>query len=321
MTSNTDTDYSGDVTLTGDAEPPVKIAHERTLENVYIKPDSIDGDLTIKNAEYIYTNQETGGSTNMGTPNTEISGDLDDGYVEDVEGGLIIDGAEDVFIAHNAVSGTIQSVGEEQQFTDEDDTTPPSLNAFDADITGWQQRETIESPTTGVIVSGWDNSVTITDVTEDIHVYVLGGNNTIDVEGQRATVTLHLTGSGNSVELSPYLDIAVGTDSGIENSVDQTSFPVDDLIETTKNEAYSDVFIGRKKVTYQGPARDKNTCPGCGAEADAVIERHQTDAFFVFGHPVYRFDSGGVSYQCEECSENAMPEVKLTEEERKNLFQ
>lgn len=318
---STNTDYSGDITLTGDAKAPVELSNKHNLENVYIKPNSVDGDLAIKNVEYVFTNQETGGSTNMGTVSTEISGDLDDGYVENVNGGLVIDGADDVFIAHNAVSGTIQSVGEEQQFRDESDTKPPSLSVFDRDVTGWQQQETVNSPTTGVSVNGCENNVTIKDVTDNIHVYVLGWNNNVRINAKRATVTLHMTGSHNTIEVNPYTDLEIATNSGIENAIEQDTFPVTDLIESSKSEAYNDAFFGRRKITYQEPAMDKDICPGCGAKADAVIERHQEDAFFILSYPLYHFETGDVSYECEECSGNAMPKVELTEAERKDILQ
>lgn len=323
--SETDThsEYTGDVTLTGDVQTPVRIGTEDTLENVYVMPNSVTGDLLIKNAEYVFTNIETTGDTSIDTPTVDIAGSLDDGYIKPggVEGDLIIENAEDVCIAHNAVNGEIKSVGEEQQFHDTSDTTPPSHSTYDTVIDGWQQTRTITSPTTAVGVHGCENSITINDLQENIHVYVLGWKNKVRINGKRSNVTLHFTGSHNTVEVNPYIDLTIATNTGIENEITQDTYPVSDLIQTDKSEAYNNAFFGRKKVTYQEPATSEDICPNCGADADAVIERHQEDAFFIFSYPMYHFETTSASYECEECSIDAEPKVELNETERKDILQ
>ena len=54
--------------------------------------------------------------------------------------------------------------------------------------------------------------------------------------------------------------------------------------------------------------------------ADAIVERHREDAFLFFGYPIYQFEAHGGSYECEECSAHAHPDVQLSESERKDLF-
>jgi hypothetical protein len=286
-------------------------------------PESVNGDLTIQNAEYIFTNEETTGDTDIGSINTNIHGSLDDGYVEPngVDGDLLITDVEDVFIAHNAVSGEINTIGEEQRFTDTSDVEPPSNSVYDSVISGWQQDRTISNPTTGVGVYGCSCDITINDVTDNIHVYVLGWDNTVRINAKQTTVTLHVTGSHNTIEVSPYTDLHIATDSGIENNVSQDTYPVSELIKTDKNEAYNNSFFGRRKITYQEPASDKDVCPNCGAQADAIIERHQEDAFFILSYPVYHFETTSASYECEDCSINAAPKVELTEDERQDLLE
>jgi len=158
-------------------------------------------------------------------------------------------------------------------------------------------------------------------VTKDIEVYVTGWDNSVRIEGQSITVTVHVIGSHNTVEAGPYTDLEIATESGLENTFSTDAFPARELIETTKDEAYSGILVGRKKVTFQEPARDEAHCPSCGENADAVIERRQEESFFLFGHPIYQFNSGGSSYECEECALHAGPNVELTESERKDLLQ
>jgi hypothetical protein len=72
-------------------------------------------------------------------------------------------------------------------------------------------------------------------------------------------------------------------------------------------------------VTYQVPATGESWCPNCGAEADAIVERHYRDAFFLFGVPLYTFDEGGDSYDCEACA-TLPPNTRLSEAERRDLL-
>jgi len=310
--------YSGDITLNGDEQTPVKIVDP---ENVHIKSGAVGGDLKVLNAEYVYTNTPAGGEADIGPIETEISGTIEDGYIESggVDGDVVVVDAEDVFIEHDAVGGELQIIGDEQRFHDETERSPQPRNQYDDTVTGWERSLEATDPQTGIAVTGSQNTVRIQDAEHEFDLYATGWNNDIRVNGH-GRVRLHLIGAQNTVEVSAYTDVTVETESGHDNMVSVDDFPVEDLIKTSQSAAYKEAFIGRKKITYQVPAMSEPHCPGCGANADAVIERHQEDAFFFFGYPIYQFEAGSGSYECEECSAHAHPDVQLSESERKDLF-
>lgn len=318
MTSHSTT-CSGDVTLNGDEQPPVKLVEP---ENVYVKSGAVDGDLSVLNAEYVYTNTVAGEAVDIGAIETEISGTIEDGYLESdgVSGDLLVVDAEDVFIEHDAVNGALQIIGDEQRFHDESDTAPLPRERYDNSVTGWDRELRVADPDTGVSVTGGQNSVRINNNASAFELYLTGWNNSVRVDGH-GSLRIHFVGSNNTVEVSAYTDVTVATETGHDNTVSADDFPVEDLIKTSQSAAYREAFIGRKKITYQVPAMDEDYCPGCGATADAVVERCLEDAFFFFGYPIYQFDAGGGSYECEECSTHAHLDVQLSESERKDLFQ
>ena len=317
MTSNSTT-YSGDVTFNGDEQPPVKLL---APEDVYVKSGAVDGDLKLLNAEYVYTNTAAGETADVGAIETEISGTIEDGYLEPggVSGDVLVVDAEDVFIEHDAVDGDLQIIGDEQRFHDGSDTAPLPREQYDDAVTGWDRESRVTEPDTGVSVTGGRNAVRIENGDSEFELYLTGWNNEVRVDG-RGSLRLHLVGSNNTVEASAYTDVTVATETGHDNTVSVDDFPVEDLIETSQSAAYREAFIGRKKITYQVPAMDEEYCPGCGATADAVVERHFEDAFFLFGYPIYQFEAGGGSYECEACSAHAHPDVRLSESERTDLF-
>lgn len=315
-----DTTYSGDVTLTGDEQPPVEVSDP---ENVYVLRNSIAGNLKVTNAEYVYTAIPAGDKAELQQTETTIGGSLEDSYVEPggVEGDLLVKDAEDVFIEPGAVDGDLQIIGDEQRFHESLDSQPTPYEHYDDSIHGWDRSLSITDPDAGVAVVGSNNKVTISEARTDFELFVTGWNNEIRINGQHSTVRLHFVGAENAIETNPYTDVTIETEAGHANTVTKDSFPVEDLIQTSKSKAYNEAFIGRKKITYQSPAMDESHCPSCGATADAVIERHREDAFFLFGYPIYHFEAKGGVYACEECSRHAHPDVRLTEEERTALFQ
>ena len=317
MTSRSTT-YSGDVTLNGDEQPPVKLV---APENVYVKSGAVDGDLKLLNAEYVYTNTAAGETADVGSIETEISGTIEDGYIEPdgVSGDVLVVDAEDVFIEHDAVDGDLQIIGDEQRFHDESDTAPLPREQYDDGVTGWDRELSVTDPNTGVSVTGGRNSARIKNSTSEFDLYLTGWNNSVRVDGH-GSLRLHLIGSNNTVEVSAYTDVTVATETGHNNTVRADEFPVEDLIKTSQSAAYREAFVGRKKITYQAPATDEDYCPNCGVTADAIVERHREDAFFFFGYPIYQFEAHGGSYECEECSAHAHPDVQLSESERKDLF-
>ncbi|ESS10414.1 MAG: hypothetical protein A07HR60_02429 [uncultured archaeon A07HR60] len=328
MSSGTDWDtnaveYSGDIAVSGDETPPVGI---ESPEDVYILPHSIEGDLKIVNAEYVFADVPTGDTVNDPTPETEITGSLEDAYYQPhgVTGDAILVDPEDVFIAQNAVEGQLQVVGDEQRFY-EDQASPQFPYAqLDETVVGWQQSATITEPRVGAAVSGYDNSLAIEEAEHDLDIYVLGSEHEVRVTsqvGREMSVNVFFVGINNTVSTGPYVDVTVANESGTDNTATQDSFPVDRLIEQTETEAYSEAGFGRAQVTYQQLAdTDDEYCPNCGCVDVTIIERRQRDALFVFGSPVYTYDDGGVSYECEECSPRGSPRVELTPDERRELF-
>jgi hypothetical protein len=311
--------YSGDITLNGDEQAPVKIVDP---ENIHIKSGAVDGDLKVLNAEYVYTNTSAGGETDIGAIETKISGTIEDGYIEPggATGDVVIADAEDVFIEHDAVGGELQIIGDEQRFHDQTDTQPRPRTQYDDTVTGWERSLNVKNPQTGVAVAGGQNTARVQNAECDFDLYLTGWNNNVRINGYGSTVTLHVIGSKNTVEVSAYTDVTIATESGHDNTITVDDFPVEDLIKTSQSTAYKEAFIGRKKITYQVPAMQEDYCPGCGSNADAIICRHQEDAFFFFGYPIYQFEAGSGAYECEECSPNAHREVQLSESERKDLF-
>ena len=308
--------YSGDVMITGDEQPPIEIVDP---ENVHVLRGAVDGDLKVVNAEFVFTNTPPGGTATVDHVETEIAGSLDDGYI--VPGGatgdVVIRDAEDVFIEHDAVAGELQVVGPEREFHDSSAATPPPRGQYDDAVTGWQRSTTVRHPSVGVAVAGGRCSAQLEGVERDVDVYVTGWENAVEIEGT-GSVSLHLAGSHNTIEVGPRIDLTVASDTGDANTIDSAPLPHSELIETSKREAFP--LFGRAKVTYQTPAPDEEYCQGCGATSQTIIERHRMDALFLFRTPVYRFEEGGTTYRCENCAHTTSTSVGLSESERRELF-
>lgn len=311
--------YSGDITLSNHSETPLEV---RSPANVHIETDSIDGDLHVVDAEYVFTGQEPTDSADIDDPAEQIEGDIEDVYAEPdgVGGDLVINGAEDVFIEPGAVSGQLVIKGEEQTFRDLEAESNIEREVYDATVSGWQRSQTVTKPESGIAVSGGRCSLTVEHARDTVDIAVTGWNNTIDIEGLDATVNLHLIGSQNTVTAGPYITIEEVVHAGLENDIEYENIPYADLIETSKEEAYSSVTFGRDQIAYQVPAEEESHCPNCGSSSNRIIRRKRKDAFFLFGHPLYTYEQGGDAYECGECSMNAHPDVALTEEERKDIF-
>lgn len=313
----TEDHYSGDVTVHSERETPVELAGP---EDVFVKPSSVDEHLQLRDVEYVYTGPPADGDVDPDTPAQRYRGDIDDGYIErdGVAGSAIVANAEDVYVAHGAVGGQIDVDGVEQVFHDgQMPARPPQ--ATDTTVTGWQHSRTIDDPAAGVVLTGAGNDVTITDVPDDLTLYLVGYGHEVRLEGGPAATSVHVVGRDNRVSAGPYVDVTIEGESGHDNAVESDPVPVEDVIETSKSEAFDSVTFGRARVTYQIPAADEQWCPNCGTEADAVVERHSRDAFFLFGVPLYTFEEGGESYNCEFCV--TLPaDTRLTESERRDIL-
>ena len=313
-------DFTGDITLNGGEETPISVID---AENAYFRRNSVTGNVKLINPEYVFSSQRP---TEKTVPSddieTTVSGSIEDIYVPHnaIEGTIIIDGAQDVHIEPNAITGDIEIVGEEQLFYNQLTDSPYGHGVYDAHGVGWKRSVSVSDPKHGVSVTGGRCTAEITDVTADIELIVSGWNNTIDITGRTAMVTVYLLGSQNTVRTSPYIDLETDIQAGVENTIEQEPVPASDIIETTRKEAYAGHLLGRDTVTFQEPATDRDYCPNCGANASAIITRRQEDALFLTNTPVYRFDAGGNSYECENCSVNATPDIQLSEEERKRVL-
>jgi hypothetical protein len=311
-----------DVMITGDEKPPVSL---HAAENVHIESGAVSGDLLIENAEYVFSNEKTGGSVTINSPNTKLTNSnpskVGDGYIrnDSVSGDLKISNVEDVFIESDAADGNIHIIGEEQRFYDQSDITPPHADGFDTYVTGWNHTETINNPETGLKIFGGKNTANIEiPYGSNAHIYITGWNNTINIEG-KGSATLHIVGSDNTISLSGYIDKTIATESDLNTDITTRSIPVEDFIETTKSEAFSNASFGRNRVTYQEPATEHNKCPACQSKNNTIIARNQLDAFFIFNHPIWTFEPSTPSHECKECTD-IEPDITLTQDEKEDLL-
>ena len=316
MTDETDT-YSGDVTLSGHEDAPVAV---QDPEDVFFRTGSVSGDVELRNPEYVFTHQLPG-DAEVGDPETVVRGDLEDGYAETggVDGDVAVEDAGDVFVSADAAAGGLAVVGAENVYSDDAGPTRDP-DEYDVSLTGWKQSGRASDPETGVYVTGAHHEVTVEKARRDLDVYVVGHGHTVEISGRNAAVSVWFLGRDNTVELGPYLAADVVADTGYDNEVAAEPYPVEDLIEMPRDEAFSNAGFGRKKVTFQVPADGDDWCPNCGEPADAIVERHQMEAFFLFGHPCKTYDrSTNPARECEHCSPNAF-DATLTAEERRDVL-
>jgi hypothetical protein len=287
-------------------------------EDVFLRGASVAGDLDVTDAEYVFTHQTLGEGEGPPEPTTTIRGD-EDAYVESggVDGDLTLSGVADVFVPTGAVDGTLSVLGSENVYSATADADP---EACDVVSHGWQQRARESDPDTGVYVTGAGHDVRVDQVRTDLDVYVVGWGHEVDLDGRGGDVSVHFCGYDNTVSVGPYLSGSVESDAGFDNAVDEEPFPVGDLVEQSKREACETAGFGRHKVVYQEPATAE-WCGNCGEPADAVVERHQMEAFFLFGYPVWVYErSTNPANECEHCSPNAR-DPTLTADERRDVFQ
>ncbi|UPM43044.1 hypothetical protein [Halocatena salina] len=316
--SDSATTYSGDVTLTGSLDAPIEI---RDPDDVFIQMEGVDGDLIASNPENVFTHLSLGDAPSAIDAETTVRGDLEDGYVRNggVAGDLIVTDAEDVFVPVHAAR-TVSTDGAENTYSAAEIDVPTDTRVYDSTTTGWRQSDAIEDPETGVYVTGAHHTVEIDRTSTDIDVYVVGYGHEVTVTGRDADINVVILGYENTVRVGQRLSVDDRTTTGFDNEIIDDPYPVEDLIETTKDEAFDAAGFGRSKVTYQVPATDEQWCQNCGEAADAIIERHQLDAWFLFGRPVRVYGkSMNPAMECEHCSMNTVA-TELSETERKNLL-
>jgi hypothetical protein len=310
-------EYTGDVRL-GNRTECVGL---RGPEDVYVLSGAVDGELAVRDAEYVFTDVPATSTPGVDGADVEatVAGDVADGYVEDVADDAVVAGAEDVFVAFDGAS-TLSTAGVEQVFHDAAaaPTRPPG--EYDVSVDGWNHSREVRDPRTGVAVVGAKNEVTVRAAAHDLTVYVAGWDNEVRVEGKNAGVTAYFVGRDNRVSAGPFLSVTTAAESGYDNVATADPVPPEAVVQTTKEEAHRDAFIGRHRLTWQEPATDKEWCPNCGADADAVVVRRQRDATFLFGVPVRTHDDGGRSYECEQCSPHLLEDVSLSEAERRSAL-
>lgn len=319
-TSNTPTPktYSGDITLTGTLEPPIEVTDP---DDVFVRMNAVSENLIVNNAENVFTHYSTENSAAASDIVTTVRGDLEDGYVQDgsVDGDLRISDVEDVFIPIHAAGGEFGIGGAENVYSTTEVDVPSDPDVYDRSTTGWRQSATVSDPKTGVYVTGANHTIEVDRTATDIDVYVVGYGHDVTIEGRAATVSVCILGYENTVRVGPRLSVE-DSETGFDNEVIDDPYPVEDLIDTSKEEALKNAGFGRHKTTYQQPASDEKWCPNCGTAADAIVERHQLDAFFLFGYPIKVFGkSMNPAMECEHCSMNAVT-TELSERERKSVL-
>lgn len=316
--SDSATTYSGDVMLTGSLDAPIEIEDP---DDVFLRMNGVAGDLAVSNPENVFTHQPIGDADAPTDAETMVRGDLEDGYVKDgaVAGDLTVADAEDVFVPAGAAAA-LSVGGAENTYSASEIDVPNTSQAYDSATIGWRRSAAVEDPATGAYVTGAHHTVEIERTTTDIVLYVVGHNHEVTIIGRDAAVSVVILGYENTIRVGPRLSIDDRTVTGFDNEVIDDPYPVADLVETTKNEAFDAAGFGRSKVTYQVPAADEQWCQHCGTEADAIIERHQLDAWFLFGYPIKVFGkSMNPAMECEHCSMNALT-GDLSEAERKNIL-
>ncbi|WP_049924288.1 hypothetical protein [Halopiger djelfimassiliensis] len=309
-------EFTGDVHVGGGETAPVEL---RGAADVYVSADAVAGTLTIFDPEYVFTDVSPGDDrVDSDAVRTVLTGDLEDGYVDRVDGDAIVTEVEDVFVEHGAAE-VVSAVGAEQVFHDDAAAPTRSPEDYEVSVSGWERSRSVRDPRDGVSVRGGRNELTVTDARHDLTVYVTGWGNEVRIEGQAVDVTVYVVGRDNRISVGPYVTATMGAESGYDTELESDPLPPEALIERTESEAYDGLLFGRHKVTYQEPA-DKEWCPNCGERADAVITRHQRDAFFLFGRPVRTYEHGDGAFECEHCTPVAVGPVELTPEERKRIL-
>ena len=310
-------EYSGDVRLDG-FDAPIEL-HDP--EDVFVLTGGVDGDLSIRDPEYAFVHGSADGDASIGDLTTAIRGDLEDGYVPagGVEGDLSVSGPEDVFVAGGA-AGSVSLVAAENVYADEGAGPSRDPAEYDVSTVGWEQSGSASAPEVGVYAAGSNHEIRVESVQRDVEVYLVGHGHDVEIDGRGATVSVSILGYENVVRVGPYLDAEVVADTGFDNSVEEEPYPVEDLIETTRKEAFRTAGFGRRKITFQVPAEGDDWCPNCGSSADAIVERHQMEAFFVFGRALKVYDrSTSPAKECEHCSRRART-TSLTEDERRDVL-
>lgn len=316
--SDSATTYSGDVTLTGSLDAPIEIVDP---DDVFLRAGGVAGELTVSNPEHVFAHQPIGETDGVDGVETTIQGNLEDGYVQDnaVSGDLCVTDAEDVFIPI-ATASDLSVAGAENTYTAAGIDVPTDTNVYDSATIGWRESATVTEPDTGATLTGAHHTVEIEQTTTDIEIYVVGYGHEVTITGRDAAVRVVVLGYENTIRIGQRLSVAEQTLTGFDNEVIDDPYPVSDLIDTTKQEAFSGAGFGRSKVTYQRPATDEQWCQNCGTAAEAIIERHQMDAWFLFGYPLKVYGkSMNPAMECEHCSMNAVS-GDLSEDERKNIL-
>ena len=316
MTANRTLASEGDLSLAGSEVPPVSVTD---TADVFLRTGGVGGDVHVTDAEYVFTHQSLGQTAGPPEPQTRIRGD-EDAYVEreGVDGDLTLADVADVFVPRAAADGTLSVLGSENVYS----AAAPDLDPDACDVVshGWEQRVRESDPDTGVYLTGAGHDVTVEQVRGDVDVYVVGWGHEIELTGRGAAVSVHFCGYDNTVSVGPYLESSVESDAGFDNAVDEAPFPVEDLIEQSRREACKTAGFGRHRVIFQEPASDEEWCRNCGEPADAIVERHQMEAFFCFSYPVWVYEqSTNPAVECEHCSPNAH-DPSLTSQERREVF-
>lgn len=307
------TEYSGDVSLERQTDTPVAVDDPA---DVFLRAGSVDGDLKIVDAEWVYAGHAEDPVSVDGDPPAEVvAGDVEDVYAygDGVAGDVVIRNPADVFIEPGAVAGELDVVGAEDRIGDPDEIPP--VDDDHTAVVGWQQTRTVSTlRNEALVVSGRGNAVTVEEARGAIEVFVLGADHAVEFEDGRPDVSVYVLGYDSHVSLPAFASVADVTAFGSDNAVDKDPVPYDALIDTPRADAVGGTLFGVTKAVWQAPAPDRDVCgnPSCGAEADAVVERHRGKALVLFGTPVYWFEHEAGTYECEHCTADRLGDVSTT---------
>ncbi len=204
---------SGDARV-AEADGPVGLG---VPEDVFVHGDAVDGDLYVRDGEYVFTDVPT---DHDASADDDASADTDasagtspavqtaiegseDGYVERAGGDVVVD-SEDVFV-HHAGADRVDASGAEQVFADDtaQPTKPPA--EYEVTVSGWQHEREARDPRDGVSVVGARNEIVVRELDHDATVYVVGWGNDVRVEGRDAEVSVFFVGRDNTVTVGPFL--------------------------------------------------------------------------------------------------------------------
>jgi len=189
-------------------------------------------------------------------------------------------------------------------------------------VVGTQKSRSLGEIDGSVSVESERGSIEFT-ATDDVSLTIGGDRNSVTAGGSDATVRLTVEGDRNSVSVAQALDLEIDADDGSANSIKRHGSEREgpDLVRTDRSEAYADLgLFDYTMVSYQTRATEREFCHNCGADADAIVRRHEEKVLSVLGLTLSVGERTS-SDECPECTSYVPDEaVALSESERREIF-